>query len=97
MTIHQIDRRTLLAHLRAVEEKFPLRFLGILPRGAAVHVFGDEAVDLLAEKRPGLSLTGLTGAEFDLSRRLDRPVGIVLRSELRGREEEEVLAAARPL
>jgi predicted nucleotidyltransferase len=97
MNVHQIDRTTLLAHLRVTEEKFPLRFVGLLPRGTAVHVFGDDAVDLLAEKREGLSLTGLTGAEIDLSQRLRRPVGIVLTSELRGREKQEVLAQAMPM
>jgi predicted nucleotidyltransferase len=60
-------------------------------------VFGDDAVDLLAEKLPGLSLTSLTGAEIDLSTRLKRPVGIVLKSELKGREEEEVLGEMQPL
>ncbi len=97
MNIHRIDRKKLLEHLRAVEQKFPLRFVGLLPRGTAAHVFGDNAVDLLAEKLPGLSLTGLTGAELELSARLKRPVGIVLKSELRGREEQEVLAAAQSL
>ena len=97
MNIHRIDRKKLLEDLRAVEQKFPLRFVGLLPRGTAAHVFGDNAVDLLAEKLPGLSLTGLTGAELELSARLKRPVGIVLKSELRGREEQEVLAAAQSL
>src|SRR5215208_3342788 len=97
MNVHQFDRRKLLGHLHAVEEKFPLRFVGLLPRGTAVHVFGDDAVDLLAEKLPGLSLTGLTGAEIDLSRRLKRPVGIVLKSELSGDEREEVLAGVQPV
>src|SRR5712692_9437325 len=97
MNVHQIDRKKLLGELHAVQEKFPLRFVGLLPRGTAVHVFGDDAVDLLAEKLPGLSLTGLTGAELDLSERLKRPVGIVLKSELSGREEKEVLAEAQPL
>lgn len=97
MNVHQVDRRKLLAHLHAVEGMFPLRFVGLLPRGTAVHVFGDDAVDLLAEKLPGLSLTGLTGAEIDLSERLQRPVGIVLKSELSGRERDEVLAEAQPL
>jgi predicted nucleotidyltransferase len=97
MNVHQIDRRILLAQLQAVEQKFPLRFVGLLPRGSAAHVFGDDAVDLLAEKRPGLSLTSLTGAEIDLSKRLKRPVGIVLKSELKGREEMEVLAEVQPL
>jgi len=97
MNVHQIDRQKLLDHLHAVEREFPLRFVGLLPRGTAMHVFGDDAVDLLAEKLPGLSLTGLTGAEIDLSRRLNRPVGIVLKSELRGREEKEVLDEVQPL
>jgi hypothetical protein len=97
VNVQQIDRQKLIGHLRAVEARFPVRFLGLLPRGAAVHVTGDDAVDLLAEKLPGLSLTGLTGAEIDLSARLKRPVGIVLRSELKGSEEEEVLGAAQPL
>ena len=97
MNVHQIDRRTLLAHLHATEEKFPLRFVGLLPRGTAAHVVGDEAIDLLAEKLHGLSLTSLTGAEIDLSRRLQRPVGIVLKSELKGREATEIPASARPL
>jgi predicted nucleotidyltransferase len=97
MNVQQIDRKKLLDHLHAVEEKFPVHFIGLLPRGTAAHVFEDGAIDLLAEKLPGLSLTGLTGAEIDLSRRLKRPVGIVLKSELRGREEKEVLAQAQPL
>jgi predicted nucleotidyltransferase len=97
MNVQQIDRKRLLDHLHAVEEKFAVHFIGLLPRGTAAHVFEDDAIDLLAEKRPGLSLTGLTGAEIDLSRRLKRPVGIVLKSELRGREEKEVLAQAQPL
>lgn len=97
MNIQSIDRKRLIGHLRAVEFRFPLRFVGLLPRGAAVHVFGDDAVDLLAEKLPGLSLTGLTGAEIDLSERLKRPAGIVLKSELSGREEKEVLAEAQAL
>jgi predicted nucleotidyltransferase len=97
MNVHQIDRKRLLGELHAVEQNFPLRFLGLLPRGTAVHVFGDDAVDLLAEKLPGLSLTSLTGAEIDLSARLKRPVGIVLKSELKGREREQVLVEMQPL
>ena len=97
MNVHHIDRTALRTQLRAIEAEFPLRFAGLLPRGTAAHVFGDDAVDLLAEKQPGLSLTSLTGAEIELSKRLKRPVGIVLKSELKGREEQEVLAAVRPL
>jgi hypothetical protein len=97
MNIHQKNLQGFLDHLHAVEGKFPLRFLGLLPRRVAAHVLEDEAVDLLAEKLPGLSLTGVTGAEIELSKRLHRPVGIVLTSELRGREREEVLSQAQPL
>src|SRR5260370_41303575 len=97
MNVHQVDRSALRAHLHVIESEFPLRFAGLLPRGTAAHVFGDDAVDLLAEKLPGLSLTSLTGAELELSERLKRPVGIVLKSELKGREEEEVLGEMQPL
>ena len=97
MNVHQIDRRVLLTHLHAVEEKFPLRFLGLLEQGSAPHVFGDEAVSLLAEKREGLSLLGLASAEVELSDRLGRPVGIILRSELHGADETRILADLKPL
>jgi hypothetical protein len=97
MNVHQIDRRVLLTHLHAVEAKFPLRFVGLLERGSAPHVFGDDAVDLLAEKRDGLSLLGVAGAEVELSDRLGRPVGIVLRSELHGNDEKRVMAGLKPL
>lgn len=97
MNIQSIDRRILLTHLHAVEEKFPLRFVGLLERGSAPHVFGDDAFDFLAEKRPGLSLLGVTGAELALSERLGRPVGIVLRSELHGADADRVLTTLQPL
>jgi hypothetical protein len=97
MNVQQIDRRRFLDHLHAVEERFPLRFVGLLPRGTAAHVFDEDAIDLLAEKREGLSLLGLSGAEIDLAKRLGRPVGIVLVSGLRGDDGERVKASARPL
>jgi predicted nucleotidyltransferase len=97
MNVHQIDRRILLTYLHAVEDKFPLRFVGLLERGSAPHISGGDAVDLLAEKREGLSLLGLAKAEVELSDRLGRPVGIVLRSELHGGDETRLLAGLRPL
>jgi hypothetical protein len=97
MNIQQTDRRMFLDHLRAVEHKFPLHFLGVLPRGTAAHVFAENAIDLLAERRDGLSLLSLVGAEHDLAERLGRPVGIVLVGGLRGDEGERVKASARPL
>jgi hypothetical protein len=97
MNIQQLDRRKLLDHLREVEQEFPLRFIGLLARGSAPRIFGDDAYDFLAEKRRGLSLISLTGAELDLSRRLGHPVGIVLRSELSGDGVERVLATLQTL
>ena len=97
MNVQQIDRKRFLVHLQAVEEIFPLHFVGLLPRGTAAHVSEEDAIDLLAEKRSGLSLLGLAGAEIELSKRLGRPVGIVLVSGLRGEEGQRVKASARPL
>ena len=97
MNIQNIDRRILLTHLHSVEEKFPLRFVGLLEPGSATHVFGENAINLLAEKREGLSLLGVAGAEADLSDRLGRPVGIILRSELHGNDKIRVLAGLKPI
>ena len=97
MNIQSIDRKKLRDHLSAVQNEFPLQFVGLLARGSAPHVFGDDAFDFLAEKRPGLSLLGLAGAEIELSDRLGHPVGIVLRSELHGDDADRVLATLQPL
>ncbi len=97
MNVHQIDRRKLGDDLREIEKKYPLRFIGLLARGSAPHVFGEDAFDFLAEKRQGLSLLSLTGAELDLADRLGHPVGIVLRSELHGDDATRVLATLQPL
>ena len=97
MNVHQIDRRKLQDDLREIEEKYPLRFVGLLARGSAPHVFGEDAFDFLAEKRQGLSLLSLTGAELDLADKLGHPVGIVLRSELHGDDATRVLATLQPL
>jgi hypothetical protein len=96
MNVIETDRRTLMAHLRATGEHFHLEFLGLLPRGTAGHVSGDNAVELLAKKRADISLLDLAGAEIDLSERLDRPVAIVLDSGLRGDYGKRVRASVRP-
>jgi predicted nucleotidyltransferase len=92
-----IHRAILRRHIEIVEAKHPLRVLGLLPRGSAAHVSGEQAIDLLAEKRPGLDLLGLCEAEAQLSELLGRPVGIVLRSGLTGEEAVEVLESVEPL
>jgi len=92
-----IPRSILKHHVATIEARHPLRFLGLLPRGAAAHVFDENGLDFLAEKRPGLSLFDLCQAEVDLSDLLGRPVGIVLMSGLRGREAEEFPSLVEPL
>lgn len=89
MNAPDLNRSILRMHVAAIEAKYPIKILGLLPRGSAGHVFDPNALDFLAEKRPGLSFLKLSGAEIDLSDRLGRPVGIVLVSGLKNREAEE--------
>ena len=89
MNVPIINRSILRMHVAALEAKHPIKIVGLLPRGSAGHVFEDDALDFLAEKKPGLSLLGLCEAEGDLADRIGRPVGIVLVSGLSGREAEE--------
>jgi predicted nucleotidyltransferase len=84
-----INRSILRMHVASIEAKYPIKFLGLLPRGSVGHVFDDNALDFLAEKLPGLDLLDLAGAELALSDLVGRPVGIVLASGLKGREAEE--------
>lgn len=97
MNVPDINRSILKMHIASVEAKYPIKILGLLPRGSVGHVFEDNALDFLAEKRPGLTLLGLSGAEGDLSRRLGRPVGIVLVSGLQGQEAEEFPRIVEPV
>ena len=89
MNVPDVNRSILRMHIAAIEAKHPLKILGLLPRGSAAHIFDDNALDFLAEKRPGLDLLGLAEAQIDLSDLLGRPVGIVLVSGLKGREAIE--------
>ena len=43
-------------HIATIEAKHPIKIVGLLPRGSVGHVFDDNALDFLAEKRPGLDL-----------------------------------------
>jgi predicted nucleotidyltransferase len=89
MNAPDINRSILRMHVAAIEAKHPIRIIGLLPRGSVGHVFDDNALDFLAEKTPGLDLWGLAAAEVELADLLGRPVGIVLKSGLKGREAEE--------
>jgi hypothetical protein len=84
-------------HIAAIEAKHPIRFLGLLPRGSAGHVFENDGLDFLAEKRPGLDLLGLAEAEVALAELLGRPVGIVLVSGLKGSEAIEFPRIVEPV
>lgn len=93
-----INRSILRMHIAAIEAKYPIKILGLLPRGSVGHVAEEpDAMEFLAEKRPGLSLLGLCEAEGDLSERIGRTVGIVLVSGLRDREAEEFPRIAEPV
>jgi len=89
MNAPDINRAILRMHIATIEAKYPLKIVGLLPRGSVGHVFDDNGLEFLAEKRPGLSLLGLSGAEVDLGDLLGRQVGIVLVSGPKGREAEE--------
>jgi predicted nucleotidyltransferase len=97
MNIPVVHRPTLKRHVQAIEVKHPITILGLLPRGSAAHVFDADALDFLAEKRPGLDLLGLCEAEVALADLLGRPVGIVLMSGLKGREAIELPRSLEPL
>ena len=97
MNIQNENRAILRMHIATVEARHPIKILGVLPRGSAAHVFDESALDFLAEKRPGLDLLGQSMAEVELSELLGRPVGIVLRSGLKGQEAEELPRLVEPV
>lgn len=88
MNAHVIPRDILKLHLAAIEDMFPLRFIGALPRGSAGHVdeSDERALEFLADDLQGLSLLDLCKAEIELGRRLGRSVGIVLHGGLKSEE-----------
>jgi|SRR5215475_2488615 len=96
MYVHPIDYAELRKHAAAVEAKYPIKILGVLPRGSVGHLLAVTGVDLLAEMRPGLSLLTLAGAEIELGELIQRPVGIVLVGGLRGDYGDRVKASVRP-
>lgn len=92
-----IHRAILRQHVASIEARHPIAIVGLLPRGSAGHVFAEDALDFVAEKRPGLDLLGLCQAEADLSELLGRPLGIALLSGLPGLEAVELPKAVEPL
>jgi predicted nucleotidyltransferase len=97
MNVPDINRSILRMHIATIEAKHPIKIVGLLPRGSVGHVFDDNALDFLAEKRPELDLLGLIAAENDLADLLGRPVGIVLVSGLKDREAEEFPRIVQPV
>jgi hypothetical protein len=97
MNAPDINRSILRMHVAAIEAKHPVKIVGLLPRGSIGHVFADNALEFLAEKRPGLDLLGLAQAEVDLAELLGRPVGLVLVSGLKGREAVDFPRSVEPL
>ncbi len=97
MNIPIPNRSILRMHVAAIEEKYPIKIIGLLPRGSVGHVFDDNALDFLADRKPGLTLLGLSGAEVDLADKLGRPVGIVLVGGLRDHEADEFPKIVEPI
>lgn len=97
MYVPPIDHDFLRAHVATVEAKYPIKILGILPRGSVGHLFHVMGLDLLAKKKPGLSLLDLCEAEVDLGELIGRPVGIVLVSGLCDREAKELPQLMQPI
>src|SRR5712672_843039 len=89
MNAPDVNRSILRMHIAAIEEKYPIKIIGLLPRGSVGHVFDDNSLEFRAEKRAGLSWLDLAGAEVDLGGKTGRTVGIVLVSGLRDREAVE--------
>ena len=90
-------RAILRHHVATVESRHPLKILGLLPAGSVGHVRDASALEFLAERCEGLSYFGLAAAERDLSDLTGRPVGIVLRTGLRGSEAEDFPRLAEPV
>jgi hypothetical protein len=92
-----IPRSIIKHHVASIEARYPLEFVGLLPRGSVGHVSGENALEFLARRRGDLSLLDLAQAEIDLSDLLGRPIGIVLVSGLRDREAAEFPEIVEPL
>jgi hypothetical protein len=97
MNAPDVNRSILRMHIATIEARYPLKILGLLPRETAGHVFDQNGVSFLAEKRSGLNLLGLAGAEVDLGDLLGRQVGIVLVSGLKGRDAERIPRLLEPI
>jgi hypothetical protein len=97
MNAPDINRSILRMHIAAIEARHPLKILGLLPRETAGHVFDPNGVSFLAEKKPGLDLLGLAGAEVDFGDLLGRQVGIVLVSGLKGHDAETIPRLVEPI
>ncbi|MFD2184611.1 hypothetical protein [Rhodoplanes azumiensis] len=97
MNAPDINRSILRMHVAAIEQRFPLKFVGLLPQGSAGHVQSEDSLAFLAEKRPGLSLLDLAQAEVDLGDLLGRQFGIVLVSGLKGSEAVDFPRLVQPI
>ena len=92
-----VNRSILRMHVATIEAKYPIKIVGLLPRGSVGHVFEDNALDFLAEKKAGLDGLEFVKAQADLAHLLGRPVGFVLASGLKGHEAEEFPRIVEPV
>jgi hypothetical protein len=50
MYVHPIDYAELRKHAATIETKYPIKILGVLPRGSVGHLFAVAGLDVLADK-----------------------------------------------
>ncbi|KAA2237903.1 hypothetical protein [Salinarimonas soli] len=92
-----IPRAILRHHVATIEARFPLTFVGQLPRDCAAYVEGENRMVFLTAKKDGLNLLTFAQAQVELSDLLGRPVELVLLSGLKGREATELPRLAEPI
>jgi hypothetical protein len=97
MNAPMIDRMRLKEAVRAVEQRYTLTIMGILPDGVVGHPSGRDPNILLANGAADLSLVDLCAAEIELEDRLGTPTRIILQSELKGKRGAAIAAQLRPL
>jgi hypothetical protein len=94
-------RDDILSILRAtrpsVEDRYPIRLLGLVGSAARGEMREDSDIDVLAESLPGLTLFKLGAVSNILEDALGRHVDILLADGLKPRILEDVRRDLRPL
>jgi hypothetical protein len=97
MNAPTINRSRLKEAARAIEQRYALTIIGMLPDGIVGHPSGRAPSILLANGADDLSLLDLCAAEVELEDRLGTPARIILGRELKGDRGAAIAAQSRPL